>query len=74
MHCLQETNQKYNDIWVGKLKVKGENMYHTNTILKKKVNLEWPGWGAQLRLSSQYIEAVGSIPSQGTYKMQPMNA
>ena len=34
-----------------------------------------PGWVAQLlRASSQYTKLVGSIPGQGTYEKQPMNA
>ena len=34
-----------------------------------------PSWVAQLvRASSWYTEVVGSIPGQGTYKSQPMNA
>ena len=34
-----------------------------------------PGWVARLvRASSRYAKVVGSIPCQGTYKNQPMNA
>ena len=34
-----------------------------------------PGWVAQLvRALSPYAEVTGSIPCQGTYKNQPVNA
>ena len=34
-----------------------------------------PGWIAQLvRASSRYAKVADSVPGQGTYKNQPMNA
>ena len=42
---------------------------------KKKEFQSGPGWVAQLvRASSLCTKVVGLIPSQGTYKNQPMNA
>ena len=40
-----------------------------------KINELGPDWVAQLiRALSQYAKVMGSIPSQGTCKNQPMNA
>ena len=43
-------------------------------IFKRVANLPWPASSVGERASSQYAKAVGSIPGQGTYKKQPMNA
>ena len=42
---------------------------------ESKVNKSGPDGAAQLvRMWSQYTKVAGSIPGQGTYKNQPMNA
>ena len=40
--------------------------------IKKTTKKPWPG--NSVGVSSQYAKVAGSIPGQGTYKNQPMNA
>lgn len=48
---------------------------HTDKNSVLEISCLWPCWVAQLvRVSPQYANVQGSIPGQGTYKYQSMDA